>query len=236
MTNLIPDFSPIVLVGFAAQGFFSARILFQWIKSEKAKTVVSPSIYWICSLIGAYLMFIYGWCRNDFSIILGQLISYYIYIWNLDAKGIWKRLPTIIQIVLFATPIAVFTFVFQDASSFINRFIHNEDIPLGLIIFGSAGQIIFTLRFVYQWFYSFRKKESYLPEGFWIISLIGSGVIVTYGIIRRDPVLILGQSVGFFAYTRNLIIGFRAKTIEESTKNDFLNKKEFREKYSNSND
>lgn len=34
-------------------------------------------------------------------------------------------------------------------------------------------------------------------------------MIVIYGIIRLDPVLVLGQSVGFVAYTRNLIIGRR---------------------------
>jgi len=91
---------------------------------------------------------------------------------------------------------------------------HNENIPLWLVIFGSAGQIIFTLRFVYQWAYSRRRHESMLPRGFWIISLIGSGVIVAYGIFRKDPVLILGQSFGFVAYVRNLMIGFKKKSEE----------------------
>ena len=50
-----------------------------------------------------------------------------------------------------------------------------------------------------------------LPAGFWIISLIGSGVILSYGIFRKDPVLILGQTFGFVAYVRNLMIGFKKK-------------------------
>ena len=70
-------------IGFLAQAFFSARILFQWILSERAKKVLSPSIFWILSILGSYLLVIYGWMRNDFSILLGQFISYYIYIWNL---------------------------------------------------------------------------------------------------------------------------------------------------------
>lgn len=45
--------------------------------------------------------------------------------------------------------------------------------------------------------------------GFWAISLFGSGVIIAYGIFRMDPVLILGQSFGFVAYIRNLVIGFK---------------------------
>lgn len=80
-----------------------------------------------------------------------------------------------------------------------------------LLIFGSCGQLIFTLRFVYQWYVSVRLKESVMPPGFWAMSLIGSGTIVLYGIIRLDPVLILGQSVGFVAYIRNLIIGHRER-------------------------
>jgi lipid-A-disaccharide synthase-like uncharacterized protein len=45
-----------------------------------------------------------------------------------------------------------------------------------------------------------------LPAGFWIISLAGSIIIVSYGLFRRDPVLILGQSIGFISYTRNLVL------------------------------
>lgn len=75
-------------IGFLAQGFFSARMLIQWILSERAHRVMSPNAYWICSLAGSILLFVYGWLRDDFAIIFGQLISYYIYIWNLNIKGV----------------------------------------------------------------------------------------------------------------------------------------------------
>src|SRR5574344_1071575 len=77
-------------LGFLAQGFFSLRILVQWIMSEKAKKVVSPTIFWVFSVAGSYLFFVYGWMRNDFAIMLGQVISYYIYLWNLKIKGVWN--------------------------------------------------------------------------------------------------------------------------------------------------
>lgn len=193
-------------IGFLAQGFFSARILIQWILSEKARRVVSPNLYWICSLIGSILLFTYGWLRDDFSIILGQFISYYIYIWNLNIKGVWQRLPKWLAAIIAALPLAAIVTMVSQASEFFARFFHNADVPLWLLIFGSAGQIIFTVRFIYQWYYSYRRHASILPVGFWIISLVGSGIIVSYGIFRLDPVLILGQSVGFIAYTRNIII------------------------------
>ena len=193
-------------IGFLAQGFFSARILVQWIMSERSRRVVSPSIYWICSLAGSILLFTYGWLRDDFSIILGQFISYYIYIWNLNIKGVWNKVPSAFRMLISLLPLIALIFTFQDASTFVDSFFQNENIPSALVVFGSLGQVIFTLRFVYQWYYSHRRQESILPVGFWIISLVGSGIIVTYGMIRLDPVLILGQSVGFIAYIRNMIL------------------------------
>ena len=176
----------IMAIGFTAQIFFSLRTLFQWWKSEKAKKIVSPSAYWVLSVIGSYLFFVYGILRDDFSIVLGQFISYYIYLWNLNAKGVWKRLGLVLQTVLLATPVVAV-----------------------------VGQVIFTLRFVYQYFYSRYKHQSTLPVGFWAISLFGSSVIIAYGIFRLDPVLILGQSFGFVAYIRNLVIGFKEKKSDE---------------------
>lgn len=201
----------ILAIGFTAQLFFSLRTLFQWWKSEKAKKVVSPSAYWVLSVVGSYLFFVYGILRDDFSIVLGQLISYYIYLWNLNAKGIWKRLGLVLQTILLATPVVAVLLMIQDAQTYIANFFRNEDIPFWLVIFGSAGQIIFTLRFVYQYIYSHRRHQSTLPTGFWVISLFGSSVIIAYGIFRLDPVLILGQSFGFVAYIRNLVIGFKEK-------------------------
>ena len=200
----------IYVIGFLAQVFFSARILLQWILSERAKKVISPAIFWQLSIVGSYLLFVYGWLRDDFAIILGQIISYYIYIWNLDKKHQWKKLPFIIRTLLLLTPVAAILYMLKDASAFVDQFFRNEKIPLWLLVYGSMGLIIFTLRFVYQWIYSKRKDESHLPIGFWVISLMGALIIVSYAIYRRDPVLILGQSTGLIAYSRNIYLSRKA--------------------------
>ncbi len=194
------------VIGFLAQLFFSARILLQWILSERARRIVSPALFWILSLAGSYLLFVYGWMRDDFAIVLGQIIAYYIYIWNLRIKGLWKRIPMAVRILLALTPVVAVGFACAHIDAFVRDFFRNEAVPLWLLLFGSAGQVIFTLRFVYQYFYSRRRGESILPIGFWVLSLTGSAIIVAYGIVRLDPVLILGQSVGFVAYTRNILI------------------------------
>ena len=193
-------------IGFLAQALFSARLVIQWLLSEKARKVVSPTSYWQISILASYLLFVYGWLRDDFAIILGQYISYYIYIWNLNTKNHWKELPAFIRLVLLLTPVLVIIYLLLTWDINGPRLFRNANITLGLLIFGSMGQIIFTFRFIYQWFYSRHKGESVFPVTFWVLSLLGSAIIVSYGIYRSDPVLILGQSAGFIAYIRNLFI------------------------------
>lgn len=193
-------------IGFLAQGFFSARILVQWLLSERARKVLSPSVFWVLSLAGAYLLCFYGWLRDDFSIVLGQFLSYYIYLWNLRIKGVMHRVPLLLKLVLLLTPVVAFSLAVRNGEDVAVRFLHNDDVPLWLLVWGSAGQVVFTMRFVYQWLYSRRAGESRLPAGFWLMSLVGSLAIVSYGVMRRDLVLIVGQSFGVVAYIRNLML------------------------------
>jgi lipid-A-disaccharide synthase-like uncharacterized protein len=146
--------------------------------------------------------------RSDFAIIFGQLISYYVYIYNLKWKGFWVKIPVFIRQLLLFTPTIIILYALFNTGQFTQQFLKNTQVPLGMLLFGSVGQLIFTLRFVYQWIYSYERKESILPVGFWIMSLTGSLLIVVYGIVRLDPVLIIGQSIGFTAYIRNLIIAY----------------------------
>lgn len=211
----------IYLIGFAAQLLFSLRLLVQWLLSERKKSVQSPNSYWILSIAGAFLLTVYGWFRQDFSIILGQFITYYIYMWNMQQKKIWQPVPGFVRWIFILVPVAAMAFVLRDAGAFFQSFFRNPDVGLGLLVFGSAGQVLFTLRFVYQIIYSYRRGGSILPVGFWILSFVGASTIMAYGFFRSDPVIILGQSFGWVAYLRNIMLWHRqskASTVE-STKN-----------------
>ncbi len=199
-------------LGFLAQLLFSARMLVQWILSEKAKKVVSPLLYWQLSIVAAIIMFFYGWLRNDFAIILGQSITYFIYIYNLKLLKAWKKLSKAFRIFYYLVPAVVVPFAFIDYSANVQRLFHNQDIPLLLLLWGSAGQIVFTLRFVYQWFVSRKVQTSILPMGFWIISLTGSLMILSYAVYRLDPVLFIGQIFGAAIYSRNIWLSRNNKT------------------------
>lgn len=205
----------IYAIGFLAQAFFSARILIQWIQSERKRRIMTPSSYWYCSIAGSWLLFLYGYLRQDFAICLGQFISYYIYLYNLNLKGIYERMPSSVKIILLATPLVILAEIVLRAKVLAVSFLQNDEIPLWLLVFGSMAQAIFSLRFIYQWIYSARRQESALPVGFWIMSLTGSAMIVIYGLVRLDPVLVLGQSVGFVAYARNISLGKNNRKNEE---------------------
>ena len=127
-------------------------------------------------------------------------------------KGDFARVPAIGRWLLLLSPPLALILGISDVNTFINAFFRNQNIPLGLLIFGSAGQIIFTFRFIYQWWYSSRRGISELPAGFWILSLVGASIILIYGCVRADIVLILGQGFGLIVYGRNLWIGYREKS------------------------
>ncbi len=201
----------IYLIGLSAQILFSARLLVQWIQSEKVKKVLTPELFWELSLAASFLLFLYGWLRDDFAIMLGQSLTYFIYIRNMQLQGSWKKMPKLIRFFILIFPLIIVFYSYNNNQIDINRLFKNENISTGLLIWGIIAQIIFTLRFVYQWIISEKHKESKLPSGFWILSLIGSSMILTYAVLRRDPVLFIGQIFGFVVYLRNIIIGLKEK-------------------------
>ena len=198
-------------IGFLSQILFSSRILIQWIQSEKSKKVVTPLIFWQLSLIASFLLFVYGWLRNDFAIMLGQVITYFIYIRNLQLQNFWKKMPLLLRSFLLLFPFIIVIYGFNNNALDLSLLLRNESIPLWLVILGSIAQVVFTGRFIYQWIYSERKKSSELPLGFWILSISGSLLIMIYAILRKDPVLLTGHIFGSFVYIRNIFLIKKSK-------------------------
>lgn len=192
-------------LGFLAQTLFGLRILVQWWFTEKRKQVVSPGLFWRFSLAGSALFLIYGILRLDIVIILGQIISYFVYIQNLQLKQDWNKFPTFLKFLLLSFPVfsIVWTLTAAHKVNFSDLFFQQGGIFFWL---GIAGQLLLNIRFLYQLYYSERHKESILPIGFWWISLTGSIFIVFYAIYRRDPVLLVAQGMAIIPYTRNIVL------------------------------
>ncbi|HNS08892.1 MAG TPA: lipid-A-disaccharide synthase N-terminal domain-containing protein [Candidatus Ozemobacteraceae bacterium] len=79
------------------------------------------------------------------------------------------------------------------------------------LIVGLLGQLLFSMRFLVQWVASEKHKKSIIPISFWYFSIGGSFLLLAYAIKRQDPVFILGQSMGFVIYIRNLVLIDREK-------------------------
>ncbi len=75
---------------------------------------------------------------------------------------------------------------------------------LGLVIFGMSAQVTFVLRWAVQWRASERQGQSHMPISFWWLSLIGATMLLVYFGLRGEPVGVLGQSLGWVVYSRNL--------------------------------
>lgn len=178
----------------------------QWIASEKEKKVLTPTNFWKASLLASFLLFVYGYLRDDFSIMLGQALTYFIYIRNIQLQKQWKNFPRWFRIFLFLFPVMLVIYSYNNNIYDIEKLLFNEAIPLWLIYLGSGAQILFTFRFIYQWIYSERHKESILPLGFWILSFSGASLILVYAILRKDPVLFVGHLFGMIIYIRNIVL------------------------------
>ena len=76
---------------------------------------------------------------------------------------------------------------------------------------GFFAQLMFSARFLVQWLASEKAGKSIMPLLFWHLSIAGSVLLLVYSIHRKDPVFILGQSMGIFIYSRNLYLIHREK-------------------------
>jgi lipid-A-disaccharide synthase-like uncharacterized protein len=79
------------------------------------------------------------------------------------------------------------------------------------LVIGFAGQALFSMRFLIQWWTSERQKRSVIPVAFWYFSLAGGVTLLCYAIYRQDPVFIAGQAGGLFIYSRNLYFIYRER-------------------------
>jgi len=77
-------------------------------------------------------------------------------------------------------------------------------IPTQWLLVGFTGQALFSMRFLVQWIYSEKRRQSVIPTAFWYFSLLGGMTLFSYALFRQDPVFIVGQGAGIFIYLRNL--------------------------------
>src|SRR6185503_651154 len=79
------------------------------------------------------------------------------------------------------------------------------------LVFGIVAQLLFAARFLVQWISSERAGKSVIPFAFWFFSMGGGLMTLVYGIVKREPVIILGQGLATIIYVRNIMLIFKEK-------------------------
>ena len=80
-------------------------------------------------------------------------------------------------------------------------------------IIGFTGIGVFGTRFLLQWLYSERHRESRVPPIFWWQSLVGSLLCLAYFLRQRDSVGVAGYLLNVIPYSRNLVLVYRKKRL-----------------------
>ena len=112
-------------IGFLAQILFSSRLIVQWVTSERHRKVVTPVLFWMLSLLASLLLFIYGYLRDDFAIMLGQTITYFIYIRNLQLQNQWQNIPVLLRWIIYLIPTLIVIYYFNNDISDRERLFRN---------------------------------------------------------------------------------------------------------------
>ena len=79
------------------------------------------------------------------------------------------------------------------------------------LILGLTGNAIFASRFFLQWIHSERHGESKIPTSFWWYSCLGTAILFTYFLHKREIVGMLGNGPQIIPYIRNLMLIYKKK-------------------------
>jgi lipid-A-disaccharide synthase-like uncharacterized protein len=103
----------------------------------------------------------------------------------------------------------------QDLGTYLyNVFVAKFDFWLA---FGLAAQLLFAARFLVQWISSERAGKSVVPMAFWLFSIGGGLLTLVYGVVKREPVIILGQAMSTVIYVRNIMLILKSRARESLT-------------------
>ncbi len=74
-------------------------------------------------------------------------------------------------------------------------------------IVGWAGNLVFSSRFILQWYVTEKQKQVTVPTAFWWLSLVGSLLLLSYAVFwEKSSVFIFAYAFTWIPYIRNLMI------------------------------
>ncbi|MBE7560489.1 lipid-A-disaccharide synthase N-terminal domain-containing protein [bacterium] len=186
------------LFGFCGNLLFTARVLLQWIASERQRRSVVPVAFWWLSWLASIIMIVYAYRRGELPFVLGFAVTLVPYTRNLLLHYRPRSNPAPIGLILAAAVVlgCVPVFVFYE----------HEAVKDAWTWLGLLGNAVFGSRFFVQWVRSESEGRSVLPLSFWYVSLLGGTILLAYSLIRGDLVFILGYLFTVVPYARNIVL------------------------------
>jgi lipid-A-disaccharide synthase-like uncharacterized protein len=101
-----------------------------------------------------------------------------------------------------------------------NLFWHNGSL-LGIDwsvwkVVGWIGNLVFSSRFIMQWYATEKRKQVVVPQAFWWLSLFGALTLLCYSVHQRDSVFIFAYAFSWIPYMRNLVIHRRSNAAQSA--------------------
>ena len=127
-----------------------------------------------------------------------------LWIGIMDLAGVWwlirRKKPTPV-----ATEVTSMIDLIRHARQLSVRCLRHQNSISGST-FGLVAQLLFHHAFLVQWIIRARARRSVVPMAFWFFSMGGGVMTLIYGIVKREPVIILGQSMATVIYVRNIML------------------------------
>lgn len=206
-------------LGFLANLLFALRFFLQWMNSEKKSQSHFTLSFWSISLWGSFLMGVHSFIQLQYPVCIVQACNV-ILCWRnrqlmLFAKNqlmSFSQVCKFLGLVLGGITLAFISVSLLSEGKLewmrVPDFIELKKVQVSLAwnIVGFLGTFLFASRFWVHWWRSEENASTALNSHFWIISLVGSVLALSYFIHIFDLVNIIGYSAGTIPYIRNLML------------------------------
>jgi lipid-A-disaccharide synthase-like uncharacterized protein len=206
--------TPWTFFGLVGNVLFTSRVIMQWVASERQKKSIAPVTFWWGSLAATIIMVFYSIQRIEIAFLLGYTINLVPYTRNLmlsyPKPRAWHIVSYSVAGLVFLGSL-IFLILNAKAAMPWEQSAPAARIASNWIYLGLVSNILWSTRFIPQWIYSERKGRSVFPLWFWIWSLFGQLLCLSYALILHDLVYILGFLFNGIPIIRNIMLSKRGE-------------------------
>lgn len=195
------------IVGWIGNAFYFSRFLHQWVRSERAGRSVTPVVFWWLSLGGCLLLGSYALHRGQVLLLPAFLVNGAVYVRNLHLAatgGKGGRVgPVPAALIGLGAAVALYlTGVAEPREGF--------GASGAWLAVGIGGQLVWSSRFLLQWWFAEHTGRAEFPASFWWYTLAGSLLNIAYTAHLGDPIFLASYAPTPLYPIRNLMLERKA--------------------------